>query len=94
MSETSMTAVVEYGPNQLKLESVPIPTAAANEVVIEIEACGVCTSDVKPGTALPDIGEVTTSRNGSESRLYPDTNLLATLSSSAQKSRDSQLVNA
>jgi hypothetical protein len=28
MSETSMTAVVEYGPGQLKLETIPIPTAA------------------------------------------------------------------
>jgi D-arabinose 1-dehydrogenase-like Zn-dependent alcohol dehydrogenase len=47
MSETSMTAVVEYGPSQLKLETIPIPTAATNEVIIEVEACGVCTSDVK-----------------------------------------------
>jgi L-iditol 2-dehydrogenase len=42
-----MTAVVEYGPSQLKLETIPIPTAATNEVIIEVEACGVCTSDVK-----------------------------------------------
>jgi hypothetical protein len=28
MSETSMTAVVEYGPGQLKLETMPILTAA------------------------------------------------------------------
>ncbi|MBV8102195.1 MAG: hypothetical protein JOZ31_23875 [Verrucomicrobia bacterium] len=53
MTESSMTAVVEYGPNQLKLESVPIPTAAANEVLTEIEACGVCTSDVKAGHGAP-----------------------------------------
>jgi ABC-type sugar transport system substrate-binding protein len=53
MTESSMTAVVEYGPNQLKLESVPIPTAAANEVVIEVEACGVCTSDVKAWHGAP-----------------------------------------
>src|SRR5580704_3788755 len=42
MSETSLTAVVEYGPGELKLETIPIPAAAANEV----EACGVCSSDV------------------------------------------------
>ena len=53
MTETSMTAVIEYGPNQLKLESVPIPTAGAKEVVIEIEACGVCTSDVKAWHGAP-----------------------------------------
>ena len=33
MSETSMTAVVDYGPSQLKLESMPIPTAAANDLL-------------------------------------------------------------
>jgi D-arabinose 1-dehydrogenase-like Zn-dependent alcohol dehydrogenase len=49
MSETSMTAVVEYGPGQLKLETIPIPAAAANEV----EACGVCTSDVKAWHGAP-----------------------------------------
>jgi D-arabinose 1-dehydrogenase-like Zn-dependent alcohol dehydrogenase len=52
MSETSMTAVVEYGPGQLKLETIPIP-AAANEVTIEVEACGVCTSDVKAWHGAP-----------------------------------------
>lgn len=46
MSETSVTAVVEYGPSHLKLESIPIPTAATNEIIIEVEACGVCTSRI------------------------------------------------
>jgi threonine dehydrogenase-like Zn-dependent dehydrogenase len=53
MSETSMTAVVEYGPSQLKLETIPIPTAATNELIIEVEACGVCTSDVKAWHGAP-----------------------------------------
>jgi D-arabinose 1-dehydrogenase-like Zn-dependent alcohol dehydrogenase len=53
MSETSMTAVVEYGPGQLKLETIPIPAAAANEVVIEVEACGVCSSDGKAWHGAP-----------------------------------------
>jgi hypothetical protein len=35
MSETSMTAVVEYGPGQLKLETIPIPTALLNLPVIK-----------------------------------------------------------
>ena len=56
MSETSMTAVVEYGPSQLKLETIPIPTAAANEVIIEVEACGVCLVTLKRGMAPRDIG--------------------------------------
>jgi erythritol/L-threitol dehydrogenase len=53
MSETSLTAVVEFGPGQLKLETIPIPAAAANEVVIEVEACAVCTGDVKAWHGAP-----------------------------------------
>jgi len=48
-----MTAVVEYGPNNLRLEPVPIPVASAKDLVIEIEACGVCTSDVKAWHGAP-----------------------------------------
>jgi L-iditol 2-dehydrogenase len=47
MSENTMTAVVEYGPANLRLEPVPISAASAKDLIIEIEACGVCTSDVK-----------------------------------------------
>jgi hypothetical protein len=53
MSETSMTAVVEYGPGQLKLETISIP-AAANGVVIEVKAWQVDLLDNKqiPQAAL------------------------------------------
>jgi threonine dehydrogenase-like Zn-dependent dehydrogenase len=53
MSENTMTAVVEYGPANLRLEPVPIPVASPKDLVIEIEACGVCTSDVKAWHGAP-----------------------------------------
>jgi threonine dehydrogenase-like Zn-dependent dehydrogenase len=53
MNSNTMNAVVEYGPGELRIESVPVPTADLNDVVIEIEACGVCTSDVKAWHGAP-----------------------------------------
>ena len=48
-----MIAVVEYGPANLRLGPVPIPAASAKGLVIEIEACGVCTSNVKAWHGAP-----------------------------------------
>ncbi|WP_456269089.1 alcohol dehydrogenase catalytic domain-containing protein [Kushneria sp. AK178] len=46
MSQT-MQAVVNHGPRDYRLETVAIPEARGHEVVIRIEACGICASDVK-----------------------------------------------
>ena len=48
-----MRAVVEYGPGTLKLEDVPRPQVGDDDLVIQIEACGVCTSDVKAWHGAP-----------------------------------------
>jgi threonine dehydrogenase-like Zn-dependent dehydrogenase len=42
-----MRAAVYEGEGRLVIRDVPEPTAAADEVVIEVEACGVCGSDVQ-----------------------------------------------
>ena len=42
-----MKAVVAYGPNDYRLEMVPTPRAGKEEVVIKVEACGICGSDIK-----------------------------------------------
>jgi len=73
MSENTMTAVVEYGPANLRLEPVPIPVASPKDLVIEIEACGVCTSDVKAGMALLATGKATANPNGSANQSSRDT---------------------
>jgi erythritol/L-threitol dehydrogenase len=46
MSEM-MTAVVNHGPNDYRLEQVPRPTVGAGEVLIRVEAAGICGSDGK-----------------------------------------------
>jgi L-iditol 2-dehydrogenase len=42
----AMTAAVLHGPGDLRLEQLPVPTPAANEVLVQIMSVGVCGSDV------------------------------------------------
>jgi L-iditol 2-dehydrogenase len=44
---TDMQAVVCHAPLDYRLERAPRPRAGANELVIEITACGICASDCK-----------------------------------------------
>jgi len=43
----TMKAVVCHGPEDYRLEEIPRPKAGKNEVVIKVEACGICAGDVK-----------------------------------------------
>src|SRR2546430_2663063 len=43
---TTMRAAVLHGPHEMSIESVPVPQLAANEVLVEVEANGLCGSDV------------------------------------------------
>jgi len=49
----TMRAVVCHGPEDYRLEEVPVPTAGPGEVVVRIDAAGVCASDVKCYTGAP-----------------------------------------
>jgi len=42
-----MRAIHMYGPGDLRLEEVPRPEIASDQVLIRIEACGICPSDVR-----------------------------------------------
>lgn len=42
-----MKAVLSYGPLDYRLEEVHVPRAGPGEVVIEVEACGICAGDLK-----------------------------------------------
>jgi L-iditol 2-dehydrogenase len=42
-----MKAAVFYGPEDLRLEDVPDPVIAENQILIKTEACAVCGSDVR-----------------------------------------------
>ena len=57
-----MKSLKYYGPGNLQVEETPVPDVAEGEVLIAVEACGICATDVKtflrghpkikPGTAL------------------------------------------
>ena len=48
----NMKALVARGPLEMQLEMVPVPRAAESEVVIEVEACGICSGDAKVHYAI------------------------------------------
>ena len=41
-----MKAVVVTGPRQLAVESVPDPIPGPDELVLRVQACGICGSDL------------------------------------------------
>ena len=46
MTDT-MQAVVVYGPEDYRLERVPVPDPAPGELLVKVEAVGICASDLK-----------------------------------------------
>src|SRR5699024_1592562 len=42
-----MKAIVCYGPEDYRFEEVDTPRAEKDEIVIKVEACGICGSDIK-----------------------------------------------
>lgn len=43
----TMRAVVYRGPNELRLEELPVPRIGRHEVLVQVAACGVCPTDIK-----------------------------------------------
>ncbi|MDR4890060.1 alcohol dehydrogenase catalytic domain-containing protein [Fredinandcohnia sp. QZ13] len=43
----TMKAVVAHGPEDYRVEEVSVPKAGPGEVIIKVEACGICGSDLK-----------------------------------------------
>ena len=41
-----MKAAVYHGPRDIRVEDVPRPAPAANEILVEVRACGICGSDL------------------------------------------------
>ena len=51
-----MQAVVYRGPDDLRLETVPVPPIQSGELLVKVAACGVCPTDIKKihyGTVPP-----------------------------------------
>ncbi|PWU11284.1 MAG: Zn-dependent alcohol dehydrogenase [Verrucomicrobia bacterium] len=42
-----MRAIVYRGPNDLRLETVPVPRIGPRELLVRVAACGVCPTDIK-----------------------------------------------
>jgi erythritol/L-threitol dehydrogenase len=46
----TMRALVAYAPGDYRLETdFPVPHAEEGEMIIKVEACGICAGDVKAG---------------------------------------------
>lgn len=43
----AMRAVVYHGKNDLRLETVPVPTIGPGELLVKIATCGICGTDLK-----------------------------------------------
>src|ERR1700722_10609800 len=43
----TMRAIVPYAPGDYRLETVPVPRAGADDIIIKVEACGICAGDIK-----------------------------------------------
>ena len=42
-----MKAIVAYAPGDYRLEEVETPHAGEGEMILKVEACGICAGDVK-----------------------------------------------
>ena len=42
-----MQAVVCHGPRDYRLETIPVPTRGPGEILVRVEAVGICASDLK-----------------------------------------------
>ena len=48
-----MQAIVAYAPGDYRLEQVDVPRAGPDDIIIEVEACGICAGDVKAYEGAP-----------------------------------------
>ncbi len=49
----TMQAVVAYAPGDYRLETVEVPRAGPHDIIIEVEACGICAGDIKAFEGAP-----------------------------------------
>ena len=49
----TMTAVVAYAPGDYRLETVDVPRAGPDDIIIAVEACGICAGDIKAFEGAP-----------------------------------------
>jgi threonine dehydrogenase-like Zn-dependent dehydrogenase len=47
MTAETMTVVRAHGPRDYRVEQIPVPQPGPGEVLVEVDACGICASDMK-----------------------------------------------
>lgn len=45
--DATMQVIRAHGPRDYRLEEIPVPQPGPGEILIEVEACGICASDMK-----------------------------------------------
>ena len=50
---STMQAVVAYAPGDYRLEEVSVPRPGPEEVLVKVEACGICAGDIKAFHGAP-----------------------------------------
>ncbi len=48
-----MQALVAYGPGDYRLEEVNVPQVEREEILVKVEACGICAGDIKAYAGAP-----------------------------------------
>lgn len=43
----TMQALMAYGPGRYRVEEVPVPVPTEDDLLIRVEACGICAGDIK-----------------------------------------------
>ena len=56
-----MKAIVAYAPGDYRLEIVDTPHAGEGEMILKVEACGICAGDVKAFGGAAASGALTAS---------------------------------
>lgn len=55
-----MKAVVAYGPKDYRLEEVDVPVIENDkEIIVKVEATGICAGDIKAFDGAPSFGAMT-----------------------------------
>lgn len=50
---STMKAIVAYAAGDYRLEDVPTPSAGPGEILVKVEACGICAGDLKAYEGAP-----------------------------------------
>ena len=80
----TMQAVVNHGPRNYRLEELHRPQAGPGQALVQVEAVGICASDLKCYNGAAKFGGMTSAQPGPRPRSSPDTSSSGGWSSSTR----------